>query len=95
MSAAFTTSGAFTGLRTNLAPYEDTQKSPHTTLSLDPLDLQNPPDEIREMIETFQEGWGALLGAGKRLDFWTTVRMIELFLQTYSNSGIPRSGDRV
>jgi len=93
--ASLSSTGAFTGLATDLTPYEDTQRPSVVALKMAGVDLQTPPDEIRQMIRIFQDGWGALLGSGKRLDYWVTVRMLELYLQTTKNDGIQRSGDRV
>ena len=95
MSATLSSSGDFTGLATDLSGYEDVDRPAHLTVNIAAADMQTPPTEIADMIRLFQDGWGALLGAGKRLDFSVTVRLLELFLQSYKNQGLPRSGDRL
>jgi deoxyribodipyrimidine photolyase-like uncharacterized protein len=94
MPATITYSGTPTGLATNLAQYEDAAQPAHLTLQMHPDDLQSPPDEIRQIIDTCQRMWGAQIGSGKRVDFSVTVRMLLLLLQSYIQQGLPRSGDR-
>lgn len=94
MSAVLASTGSWTGLATPLADYEDINRPAHLTVRPAPDDLQSPPDEIRQMIRLFQDGWGSIIGSGKRLDFSVTIRLLEAFLQTYKSQGLPRSGDR-
>lgn len=94
MGATITYTGTPTGLATNLAAYEDAQHPAHLTVQLHPDDLNSPPDEIRQIIDTCQRMWGEQIGSGKRVDFSVTVRLLTLLLQSYIQQGLPRSGDR-
>lgn len=90
--ATISSANAWTGLKTNLAPYEDVQQPAPMTVKIHPDDLANPPDEIGQFLRLAQAGFGALLGSGKRLDFGTTIQLVEQFLKTYKTQGFPRSG---
>ena len=94
MAAVLAYTGTPTGLATDLSLYEDAVKPPHLTLNVNPSDLQNIPDEIRQLVALFQLLWGNQIGSGKRLEFSVTIRLLEQFLQAYKGLGLPRSGDR-
>lgn len=91
--ADLSSSGTWTALKSNLAKVEDVAKAGPLATFLHPDDLGAPPDEIRQMIRLAQDGWGALLGTNRRLDFWTTAKMVQLMLQAYTQPGAPRSGN--
>jgi len=92
--ATLSSSGNWTGLSTSLAPILDTAlPAPLTVNNLQGVDFVNPPDEIRQFLRLAQDGWGATVGAGKRLDFTATVLLVEKFLQAYKQQGLPRSGN--
>lgn len=93
MAATLSSSGTWTGLSTTLTDFEDTAKPIPGSITIHPTDLATIPDEIRQMIRLAQDGWGASIGAGKRLDFWCTVTLLEKFFSAYRALGVPRSGN--
>ena len=94
MAATLSYTGTPTGLATDLSLYEDVLKPSHLTLNVNPADLESLPDEIRQLVDVFQQLWGNQIGSGKRLEFSVTIRLLELMLQAYKGIGLPRSGDR-
>lgn len=90
MPSALTYTGAWTGLTTDLTPYADTALSPPTRIAIHPNDLRSIPDEIRQMVRLVQDGWGANLGTGLKLDFWSAYKLLKEFLDAYGTAaGIP------
>jgi hypothetical protein len=94
MSALFTISGTFTALSTNLTPLEDktATSTDGAAFTIHPNDLQNVPDEINQMIRTFQIGWGGQLGTNKRTDYQATINLIQKMLLSLQRKGLPRQG---
>lgn len=50
------------------------------------------PTEVDQFIKLAQIGWGAQVGAGKRLGYWATVALIQNILTVHIGLGVPRKG---
>jgi hypothetical protein len=95
MSAVLSAAGTFTPLATDLTKFADTNGdlAGGGALPIAPTDLQTEPDEIRQLVRVFQDGWGAQLGTNKRLDYWATCLLVEMMLKAHRESnGRPRPG---
>jgi hypothetical protein len=105
MAAAVLSSApaAWTTLQTSLVNYaEDKIGNRLEAPKLAPGDLAstvpaaspfaaNLPDEIRQIILLAQLGFGAQLGAGKRIGHWTAALLLRDMLTAYINAGVPRA----
>jgi hypothetical protein len=55
-----------------------------------PAVTANFPPEVIQMIQLAQLGWGAQLGAGRRISTWTAATLLRDMLTAYINWGTPR-----
>ncbi len=84
------TPDAWLPLSTDLRPYlEENILNRFEEPPIDGRDFEICPPELDEFIKLAQIGWGAQLGEGKRLGYWSTVALIQNFLTAYIGRGVP------
>lgn len=91
MSAILTsTPDAWTPLNTDLRPWaEEVVGARMEELKIDGRDLAPVPIEITEVIQLAQIGWGAQLGAGRRIGYWAAAALFRDMLTAHINAGVP------
>ena len=50
----------------------------------------NIPNEVLQFLQLAQLGWGAQLGAGRRLSIQATIVLLQEMLKAFENAGQPR-----
>lgn len=102
--AVLSAAGTWTPLQTDLSQMQDTMGSGQQgqlpavaiadlTAASTTAPFASVPDEIVQMIKLAQAGWGTQLGANKRLDYWSTCMLLELFLQAHRTKGVRAGRD--
>lgn len=85
--------GAFTPLRTPLAPLEDTvaqQASSPNLRNLADVDFETVPQEITDIISNLAASIGSSLGANRRISFWVACIMLEKWCLALRHDGVAK-----
>ena len=90
MAATLSSTGTWTPLKTDLTQVDITKVGAQmVTQFLNGKDLDPVPQEIQQIIELAQAGWGAQNGTNHLLGYWATVVLLRDMLTAYIGVGVP------